>query len=232
MTAFRALLRSAMWTCVQACVCIRTVCRSSQVYIFMCIPSLVDASTHPWQPENTLIFPTLIVKEEAVRTEKVCVFVAVCVCVCVSGGGGEWKIYSTSRIKKTQGGKKKFGFHEALEGWLICRLRVREGWRERTRETERRERLWSGPSVLPCGNRIVRSPTCWLKWKFSTTADSHAHSHPSRSPPHTHTHTQTQSHSYSVFNMLVCVWRRGCDPMSHPPRNGREKRRGNDGDKT
>lgn len=75
----------------------------------------MDASTHPWQPENTLIFPTLIVKEEAVRTEKVCVFVAVCVCVCLEEEVNE-RYTPPPELRRRRGGKKKFGFHEALEG--------------------------------------------------------------------------------------------------------------------
>lgn len=64
------------------------VCGSESRCIFVCICSLVGATTHPWQPENTLIFPTLIVKGEVERTEKVCVFVGASVRE-RGGGGGE-----------------------------------------------------------------------------------------------------------------------------------------------
>lgn len=99
--------------CIQRARASMSVC--SQVYIFVCIPSLVDASTHPWQPENTLIFPTLIVKEEAERTEKVCVFVGVCVCLEVEAEVNE-RYTPPPELRRGTGKKKKFGFHEALEG--------------------------------------------------------------------------------------------------------------------
>lgn len=101
--------------CIQRAGASMSVC--SQVYIFVCIPSLVDASTHPWQPENTLIFPTLIVKEEAERTEKVCVFVGVCGCVCLEVEAEVNERYTPPpELRRGTGKKKKFGFHEALEG--------------------------------------------------------------------------------------------------------------------
>lgn len=46
---------------MSTCVSVRAVLQCSQV----CLSSLVDTATHPMLVENTLIFPTLIVKRGA-----------------------------------------------------------------------------------------------------------------------------------------------------------------------
>lgn len=84
MMAFGTLLCGFMRT-LPLCVCVRLYNTRACVQpgICVCVYSpFMDATTHPLQPENTLIFPTLRVKGKLERTEVVCVFVGVCVCVC------------------------------------------------------------------------------------------------------------------------------------------------------
>ncbi len=141
MMAFRALLYRFL--CVHACDACLHILQYESVYVcvrpgtvcFTCMFSLVDATLHPWQPENTLIFPTLIVKGEAERTEKVCVFVSVCVWKKRwRRKRGEWKIYSTFWIKKRQ--KKKVWLSWGIRG-MINLSSQRERWRESKWERKR-----------------------------------------------------------------------------------------------
>ena len=70
--------------CVCVCVCMCVCGGGGGRCAFVCISSPVDATTHPWQAENTFIFPTLIVKGEVEGTEKECVCVCASVCECQS----------------------------------------------------------------------------------------------------------------------------------------------------
>lgn len=63
----------------------------------MCVFFLVDTTTHHWQAENTLFFPTLIVREDMKRMEVMC--------VCGSG------VHLTYEESEERG-----GFHDTLEG--------------------------------------------------------------------------------------------------------------------
>lgn len=68
-------LRIFMWFHVHMRTYIQyNTCLCICVYSHACTYSPMDATSHPWQ-QNTLIFPTLIVKKEVERTEDVWVCV-------------------------------------------------------------------------------------------------------------------------------------------------------------
>lgn len=88
-----------MWVHVHMQPVCDRVCISKITSRFLCV-CIIPA--HPWQAENTLIFPTLIVKGEVERIERVCVI------RCVEEEG-EGKIYSTSWIIKSKKNPKNRG---------------------------------------------------------------------------------------------------------------------------